>query len=116
MKGKESNIKSTFINVTGLPNTDIKWVTGINKTTNMSAIIIEKGIPFIGKTERIGGNNKPKYPFKEMEIGDSFLYSKEITERKARSAWSLCSNKKKALGAQFKWAETEYGIRIWRTK
>lgn len=26
MQGKESNIKSTYINVPGSPNTDIKWI------------------------------------------------------------------------------------------
>lgn len=79
----------------------------------METYKIEKGIPIpkVGRTR--------KYPFQEMEIGDSFLYDKEFSRENmtlisnAARAWSNKGN----YGYKFTVHKTEDNkIRIWRVK
>jgi hypothetical protein len=64
-------------------------------------IQVDKGIP-------IPKYNKSKYPFGEMEIGDSFFL--------ARKAFRLTSYYGNKFGMTFISRTVENGIRIWRTK
>jgi hypothetical protein len=55
--------------------------------------VIEKGIPL---PEGAAGRPGDKYPFKNMEVGDSFAFPKEVRAAVARSAhyYGKAQNKK----------------------
>uniref|UniRef100_A0A6M3IIX2 Uncharacterized protein n=1 Tax=viral metagenome TaxID=1070528 RepID=A0A6M3IIX2_9ZZZZ len=72
---------------------------------------IEKGIP-IPHSQHPGGP-PPKYPFDEMEIGDSFLIRCEDKDRKKTQASVLSSARRVAL-KQFITRGNSLGVRIWR--
>ena len=67
-------------------------------------IKIDKNIP-------IPSSNviKRKYPYKEMEIGDSFFVNKRHTEFQASLAYF-----RRTTGNQFKAHKENTGLRIWR--
>ena len=71
---------------------------------------IEKNI----KIPKRKGGYSSKYPWDEMEIGDSFLFTKDI---KSGSIYSLVSQSNaKRSPKHFAAREVDGGIRIWRTK
>ena len=83
---------------------------------------IDKNIPV---PEKINPGNKSGYknnsilfPFKNMEVGDSFLYCIEISEGKQRSVANAARNWARSLnnGWVFTARQTENGIRVWRIK
>lgn len=79
---------------------------------------IEKGIPFKEARGKIGGWNKgkSKYPFKDMEINDSFFVpsdnpvSAQVALLKAANYWA------KGHHGKFKTAKLEGGVRCWRVE
>lgn len=77
-------------------------------------ITIDKGIPFPEATRN-------KYPFKDLQIGDSFEISCEKSAvfrnlQKIRSAANSYVKRYKLENVKFVAAETENGVRCWRTK
>lgn len=73
-------------------------------------IKIEKGIPIPGNITR-----RTKYPFRDMEVGESFfLTDREEPERTrkrvAAAATMFCANK----DYKFKTQVFETGVRVWR--
>lgn len=78
-------------------------------------IRIEKGIP-IPPGGRAGKENA-RYPFADMEVGDSFFVAVEREVlRKRRNVLSSASNywKKRGKG-QFTIRAVDGGLRVWRT-
>lgn len=82
-------------------------------------IKIDKGIPIPKLSYNNGIYRKRKYPFRQMEVGDSFIiseeYSRDIMSRKgtAARAWSA----KSGMGYKFSLHKTsDNKIRIWRIK
>jgi hypothetical protein len=75
-------------------------------------IKIEKGVPVPSAVTR-----KSKYPFKEMEIGDSFFINDKIdperTRKKVSSAATMFCH---TNDCKFKTQVFDSGVRIWRTK
>lgn len=73
----------------------------------MDVAKIEKGIPFIN------GRNKSnlKYPWHDMEVGDSFLFGNDVKDTAAYSAASIAS---KRCGKKFKTGRTDGRMRCWR--
>ena len=69
-------------------------------------IIIEKNIP-ISNDGRLC-----KYPFDQMEVGDSFFVPKDEAEKARSSAWKYAKRK----GMRFETRKEKDGARIWRTK
>lgn len=67
---------------------------------------VEKNIPIIPIL-------KSKYPFNDMEVGDSFLV-KELKKYKVIS--SSCWHWGKKLKMKFITRATKDGVRVWRTK
>lgn len=67
-------------------------------------IKIEAGIAIPVKTER-----QAKYPFKDMKIGDSFLFP---VKHPAHSSIKSAETK---YNMKFKVAKTDAGYRCWRT-
>lgn len=53
-----------------------------------------------------------KYPFADMEVGDSILFKDEKTGGRAYSAAQMCS--KRSGTKKFSGRMTESGLRIWR--
>ena len=79
---------------------------------------IEKGVEmpkqYYGK--------KRKYHFAEMEIGDSFLFSKEVDRRTQSRAYTACymwkehNSNPEYKKRKYATRVTEDGMRIWRVK
>jgi hypothetical protein len=74
-------------------------------TTNENTVKIEKGVPIAGPYSWSG--NK-KYPWEEMEVGDSFLFP-EYLESPYTQAVSASKN-----GREFVVRSTREGFRCWR--
>lgn len=77
---------------------------------------IEKNIPIPSKK----GGRGSKYPFHEMEVGDSFLYPCERANttqymRRLLSAANSYTRGKTNRGTAFTARVVDGGIRIWRT-
>jgi hypothetical protein len=72
---------------------------------------IEKGVPV---PEKATGGRRPKYPFENMSVGDSFF-----VPGKSKMASTVASAEKR-LGFKFKWAVVTHkgvdGVRIWRVE
>ena len=61
------------------------------------------------------GVKEVKYPFKEMDIGDSFFVSFEVGgDGLVRRMHSTAYNYGKRLGRKFLARKVEGGVRIWR--
>lgn len=69
---------------------------------------IDKGIPIPPPATR---NGPVGYPWRELEIGDSFLYNATKT-----SAQSLASTMGKLLDRRFMVRQTGNEVRIWRVE
>lgn len=85
------------------------------------SIEIEKGVPVPDPRTRIGNGN-PKYPFRGLEIGDSFFVplGGEPNERvfgRLRVAARDNGSRLKRVFAVREWtnADSVEGIRVWRT-
>lgn len=76
----------------------------------MAAIKIDKGIPF-QPVKR--GKRDSKYPWMEMEIGDSFLFPANLKKSTACNNASFAS---KRHGKKFVVRKTPEGYRCWRVK
>jgi len=69
---------------------------------------VEKNIPLPGRAGRM-----PKYPWKALEVGDSFLVPSEEVPKSGQGTISNCANA--ALGAgNFRTAKVDGGVRVWR--
>lgn len=55
-----------------------------------------------------------KYPFRLMEVGDSFLYRKKETKKDLLLASAISAKVSKKLNKQFKFGRVKNSIRIWR--
>lgn len=71
-------------------------------------IQIEKNVPIPN-----GAKPGPKYPYWEMEVGDSFLFPSAAKIGSARSATCRIA---KQLGRKFTVRKTEKGLRCWRVE
>lgn len=75
----------------------------------MRAIRVDKHIPL---PNRIGGSGRPaRYPWKNMNVGDSFVFPKEV---KRSTAQSLTYKTGKTNGRRFAIRTVAEGIRCWR--
>ena len=75
-------------------------------------IKIEKGVPVPKNITR-----KAKYPFREMEVGDSFFITDKVDAERTRkkvsaAATMFCQNK----DYKFKTQTFDSGVRIWRVE
>lgn len=72
---------------------------------------IEKGVPIPEK-----GNKDSKYPFNEMEVGDSVIVAEYSIEnmRKINSILYYYTSKNK--GKKFTQRQEDKNIRVWRIK
>ena len=88
----------------------------LKKENNMKVIMkIDKGIEIPNPYK-----DKRKYPFEEMEIGDSILFCKENDRvaqgRAANRVFMWRSHNKAMKNRKYITRKTKQGIRIWRTK
>lgn len=74
-----------------------------------SDYVIEKNVPLVQKS---GAGRKPKYPFRQMEVGDSFVV-RGGNLKTMRTTARIAGLK---LGWTFKSQEQEGGVRVWRTE
>ena len=71
---------------------------------------IEKGIPM---SSTHGRGRPSKYPFREMEPGDSFFVAGQAPRDGASSAARVFAHRK---GQKFSTETVEGGVRIWRVE
>lgn len=79
-----------------------------SKGGNVSSFKIDKGIELTEAVTR--GNNK--YPWDEMEIGDSFF----VPGRKLHNFLATLDNRNRKNGAHFVARTVEGGVRVWRDR
>ena len=78
----------------------------------MSAIRVQKNVPLpVIKPRGLNGTNKAIYPWRDMEIGDSFLFPARL----GRGAHAAAAQASTYLGKTFKVCKTDDGFRCWRT-
>ena len=68
-------------------------------------IPVDKGVP-------IPDGNRKKYPWTDMEVGDSFL----IPGARHGAAGSMIASRKKHVGHQYVCRMEDAGLRVWRVK
>jgi hypothetical protein len=71
---------------------------------------IETGIAIPSAT-RYKGGRKPKYPFAELKVGESFLVPNKTTDKFGATVTLA----RKRTGMNFATRNVEGGVRIWRT-
>ena len=72
---------------------------------------IEAGIPIPARTTKGGAGRKPKYPFAELQVGESFL----VPGKTADKIGSTVTLARKRTGRNFTVRNVDGGVRIWRT-
>lgn len=81
------------------------------KSKALSEIMIDKGIAI--PPPRIGGLGRPaKYPWRMMQIGDSFF----VKNLDKRSISSMASLHGRMLGMKFSCRQEGDGMRVWRVE
>lgn len=74
---------------------------------------IEKGIPIPApQTGRGRSPNKYRYPYRDMEVGDSFLVPGVLMSELT----GMMSHAMKATGFRLSARTAEGGVRVWRVK
>jgi len=73
-------------------------------------IKIERGIPMPAKR-----NGLPKYPWRELEVGDSFFFATDSTPEIANLR-ALASTSSRRMDRKFMARKVDGGIRIWRVE
>lgn len=66
---------------------------------------IDKGIPFPEKADRVS-----RYPFREMEVGESFF----VAGGNVKSLAAQCSRWGKIQGKTYGARRVDAGVRVWR--
>lgn len=90
----------------------------------MSSFKIEKGVPLAKKTVQPRGFAPGKYPFEDMEVGDSFFYpaTDGDSARKRMAASTLNYGKRRAkwfpgeAPRKYSIRSVEGGLRVWRVE
>lgn len=75
----------------------------------MSEFKIEKNVEF-------PRNPASKYPFLDMEIGDSFFVSVDRECEKSYTGQRITNSGRMVTGYKFSYRKVEGGVRIWRVK
>lgn len=70
---------------------------------------IEKGIPL----PELGTGRKPKYPFKDLSVGESFLVKDKSLYNTLHSSRMYYQGK---LGTKYVVRVVDNGIRVWRSE
>jgi hypothetical protein len=86
------------------------WRANLGEETKESDVKIEKNIPIPGIR---GGALTRKYPFNEMEVGDSIFVEKR---KGLYNPGNAAGNYGKTHGMKFSVRKVEGGFRIWRIK
>jgi len=76
----------------------------------MSEIKIDKGVPMPDRSEASNAGRSMVYPWKEMEIGDSFLLKSDV-KTASRQCWAAA---KRYAPRRFASRKTPEGYRVWR--
>jgi hypothetical protein len=77
------------------------------KMDAVTEIKIDRDVPLAPR----GNSRVSKYPFADMNIGDSFLFP---SHRKVTAAGAVCAYARKRTGFKFATRTTPEGVRCWR--
>lgn len=75
---------------------------------------IDKNIPVKSSGKGAGGGKPPTYPWRQMEIGDSFLFPVHVYPTLAHTLCAQASSTNHPK--KFITRKTEEGYRCWRTE
>ena len=75
-------------------------------------ISIDKKVPMPPHPRRVGGVGQ-KYPWRQMNVGDSFLFPPDI---KIQHASALAVGFGQAIDGKFSCRTTDEGVRCWRVE
>lgn len=80
--------------------------------------VIEKGIPIPGKnTGKSGrGKRKERIILESLDVGDSFIFSKDISRKSYCCIGSLNNQVARTDNKKFAVRQTPEGLRVWRVK
>lgn len=80
----------------------------------MSAITIDRNVP-LPHTRRGEGGRRPKYPWKDMQVGDSFVVTRKKGARVVmqQNSIRLCA---RAIGYKVATRVSGNDLRVWRVK
>ena len=77
----------------------------------MSTVQIDKDIPLPTFGVGLGNKGRPeKWPWAQMEVGDSFLESNSTQQKMSTNCW----NAGRRLKAKFRTSKVDGGVRVWR--
>ena len=76
----------------------------------MSAIQIDKNVPL---PKKANGRLDHKYPFRQMKVGDSFLYPEGVSPT---AAYHVARYHSLKMQVQFTVRKTPEGFRCWRVE
>ncbi len=71
---------------------------------------LDKNVPLIKK---VHSGRPSKYPWREMKVGDSFLFPKGLSVSAAYAATRYAKN---GMGIKVTIRQTDEGLRVWRIK
>ena len=79
---------------------------------------VDHGIPLPPRPRLTGGRVRQRYPFRVMEVSDSFLvpYGGEPPELVRVRVSVSCTKATRDTGYRFELRSTETGLRVWRVK
>ena len=80
------------------------------------AITIEKNIPITPKNPKFWRKPQLKYPFAQMEVGDSFFVEcdKDDARNMQVNLGVMGRRENKSTGKKFTTRQSEGGVRVWR--
>lgn len=73
---------------------------------------IEKGVPIPAR--KFGSGRTPKYPWRAMEVGDSFFVQSDNPKQTQQAITSTACNRRSHYGSRFTVRQVEGGVRVWR--
>tara|TARA_R100001510_G_C7523136_1_gene117781 strand:- start:189 stop:449 length:261 start_codon:yes stop_codon:yes gene_type:complete len=86
----------------------------------MSKIKIDKGIPIPKNKEGQSRRVPSKYPWDDMEVGDSFVWPRPYSKKQASIAKSIsnsyCKRNPNGFGKEFTTGKCGNKLRLWRIK
>jgi hypothetical protein len=75
---------------------------------------IEKNVPIPEKVYKGGKGRKPKYPWFEMEVGDSFFVPNPPRQKNGHIAPITSVPSKRYAPKRFVYRKEGEGVRVWR--
>lgn len=74
---------------------------------------IDKGVPLPPNSGNKGKGSR-KYPFDDMQVGDSIFFETEYPNQRRELLWSVLTSYQKRNGMKYATRIVDGGVRVWR--